>query len=217
MIFLQRTPKPAQWSAEVGGALLSSSDAQPYGFIVLRGRELATPPAHAELVPASPIVELWPQDAYFDGALKIELPITTHLQTAERLLVYRKNRDTWDPYSRAGDGSVPGAMTNRLGTFAIMDDAVPPKIRVREPLAGATLGSQRPVLKAEITDGGSGVDTFDATLNGHWLLMEYDPEQDLLRWEQDEDLPPGPATLVIDVTDRAGNAAQQRVDFVVPN
>jgi hypothetical protein len=47
--------------------------------------------------------------------------------------------------------------------------------------------------------------------------MEYDPEQDLLIWEQDEDLPPGAGRLTIEVTDRAGNVSSRETDLTVPD
>jgi len=88
-------------------------------------------------------------------------------------------------------------------------------VRVIDLRDGSTITSHRPELKATIPDGGSGIDAFTATWNGQWLLMEYDPEQDLLRWERDEDLPSGAGALTMAVTDRAGNVSERRLELTI--
>jgi len=218
MIFLNRAAVAAKWSVQLGGMNLSSASSRPYGFAVLRGRPATAQLLGDELTPVMPAVELWPTATFFDGDLSLDAPLLAGIQTPRQVMLYRFDRDDWDPLTRVNgpDGAVR-AETSRLGVYALLRDAVPPLIHLIDLADGATLSSRRAELKAAITDRGSGIERFTATWNGQWLLMEYDPEQDLLRWERDEDLPPGPGTLAVEVADRAGNVSKRSVGLTVPN
>jgi hypothetical protein len=70
---------------------------------------------------------------------------------------------------------------------------------------GALLDSARPTIRAGIADTGSGIAEWRVTCNGKWLLVEYDPEEERIEWERDEDLPEGPCEILFEVSDQAGN------------
>ena len=90
-----------------------------------------------------------------------------------------------------------------------MEDDKPPIISRVVPLPGASIASRRPEIRARVSDTGSGVSEITATCGGQWLLMEYDPERQLIEWVRDEDLPAGEQQLVFRVSDRAGNVTTE--------
>ena len=93
-----------------------------------------------------------------------------------------------------------------------MEDDQPPVIEnIR--IAG---NGQRPSIRATVRDVGSGMDSVEAELGGRWLIMAYDPEQDLMSWEQDHDLPEGAHTLTLRAEDRAGNVTEASRSVEIP-
>ncbi|MCC7318735.1 MAG: hypothetical protein IT219_09400, partial [Bacteroidales bacterium] len=56
-----------------------------------------------------------------------------------------------------------------------------------------------------VKDDFSGIKNILPTLNGEWLLMDYDPKNNLLTYEADERLKKGVNTLRIVVTDECNN------------
>ena len=106
---------------------------------------------------------------------------------------------------------------NALGTFALFEDTAPPLVRAVRPAEGAALPSRRPPIHARVQDTGSGIREYSITFRGNWLLAAYDPEREIIEWEQDEDLPSGPGDLVFRITDHAGNVTHRTLTIIVPD
>ncbi len=218
VVFLQRSTAGRPDSINLGPLRIRPGESLPYGVLPIRVRRVETSKFNSELIPVSPVLELWPPGAVLDGYMQFAIARDGAAQATSNELIYRQRRDGWEPVPRdtREGGDAAYARTARLGVYALMADDVPPRIRVLEPAPGAD-PSRRPELKIEITDEGSGIDRFDARFNDTWLLMEYDPEQDLLRWERDEDLPVGPGRLHIEISDRAGNVSRREVELNLPD
>lgn len=102
-----------------------------------------------------------------------------------------------------------------FGYYMIGVDTIPPKIK---PLSQGIKSHSRkhhhhqPQPKATklsftITDNFSGIDTYRATINGKWALMEYDAKNDLLTYTYDNLLKHGKNSFRLTVTDEKGNKA----------
>lgn len=102
-----------------------------------------------------------------------------------------------------------------FGYYTIGVDTIPPKIK---PMSQGIKSHsrkhhhQQPQPKATklsftITDNFSGIDTYRATINGKWALMEYDAKNDLLTYTYDNLLKPGKNSFRLTVTDEKGNKA----------
>ncbi len=217
VVFWRRSESTGRRQIDVGGVRLTLQYAQPYGMLAIRVRTLDEIPLQDELTPVSRSFEIWPPYAAVEGVVSLRLPLDAAVATPGRLLMYRHGRERWEAMRWLDNRAGLESGSNRFGVFAVMEDTVAPKIHVLDPAAGQTPASRRPKIRAEITDKGSGIDTYAATFGGQWLLMEYDPEQDLLVWEQDEDLPAGAGTLAIEVTDLAGNVAREEVALEIPS
>ena len=97
-----------------------------------------------------------------------------------------------------------------------MIDGTKPSVELSGFRRSGTIDSQLPNLKIKIKDKGSGISKWNVTFAGEWLLMAYDPEQDILIWERDKPLEPGEGDLVITVEDEAGNTTEKTISFTVP-
>ncbi|MBF2092529.1 M23 family peptidase, partial [Flavobacterium psychrophilum] len=63
--------------------------------------------------------------------------------------------------------------TKKLGKFFLSKDTIAPQIYNPNFSDGANLDKQQ-TLKISISDDLSGIASYDAYLNGEWILMEYE-------------------------------------------
>ncbi len=95
--------------------------------------------------------------------------------------------------------------TRQFGQFAVVADTLPPVIK---PLNFSNKGnvSSLSSLKIKVTDDFSGVDEYTPTVDGNWVLMEYDAKNDLLILDTSIlDIVSGEHTLKLRVKDEKDN------------
>lgn len=97
--------------------------------------------------------------------------------------------------------------TKNLGTYALVKDTVAPEIRSKNFKDKQWLTNYR-YLSLTITDDLSGIDTYTATLNGDWILMEYETKNNTLTYNFDDKiLDQKKCELKVVVTDNVGNTS----------
>ncbi|HET8737023.1 MAG TPA: M23 family metallopeptidase [Pricia sp.] len=97
--------------------------------------------------------------------------------------------------------------TRNLGTYTLARDSVAPKIRPKNFKDGQKLDNYH-YLSVSISDDLSGVDAYSATLNGEWILMEYEPKTNTLTYNFDDIiLDKKECNLQVTVTDNVGNSS----------
>lgn len=89
--------------------------------------------------------------------------------------------------------------TRELGSFTLATDVTPPSIRV--------IQASKKGISARISDDMSGIDRFDAYVNGAWVLMNYDYKRSYIWSDKLVDSLDFEGTLRLEVKDRAGNIA----------
>jgi hypothetical protein len=100
-----------------------------------------------------------------------------------------------------------------FGYYTIGVDTIPPTIKpVTPPYRSRSRKHHKPQPKRTklnfiINDNFSGIDSYKATINGKWALMEYDAKNDLLTYNYDDLLKPGKNSFRLSVTDEKGNKA----------
>ncbi|CAZ97280.1 M23 family metallopeptidase [Zobellia galactanivorans] len=95
--------------------------------------------------------------------------------------------------------------TRYLGTYTLAKDTVAPKIRPKNFKEKQWLNNYH-YLSLRITDDLSGIDTYSATLNGKWILMEYEPKTNTITYNFDDViLNEKECHLEVTVTDNVGN------------
>jgi hypothetical protein len=65
------------------------------------------------------------------------------------------------------------AKVKTLGKYTLVLDTIPPKISIAKPIEGKWL-SDKKNLQLSISDGLSGIKSYNGYLNGKWILFEYD-------------------------------------------
>lgn len=105
-------------------------------------------------------------------------------------------------YKRGGTFT---ARTRYLGTYTLAKDTIAPTIRTKNFKEKQWLNNYK-YLSVLISDDLSGVDTYSATLNGEWVLMEYEPKRNTLTYNFDDKiLDKKQCVLEVTVTDNVGN------------
>ena len=96
--------------------------------------------------------------------------------------------------------------TRDLGMYTIAKDTVAPIIRPKNFKTKQWLTNYR-YLSLYVADDLSGINTYKATLNGEWLLMEYEPKTKTLTYNFDDKiLDKKQCELEVVVTDNVGNS-----------
>jgi len=95
--------------------------------------------------------------------------------------------------------------TRYLGTYTLARDTIAPTIRTKNFKEKQWLNNYK-YLSVQIADDLSGVDTYSATLNGEWILMEYEPKRKTLTYNFDDKIADQTqCVLKVTVTDNVGN------------
>ena len=96
--------------------------------------------------------------------------------------------------------------TRTLGTYMIAKDTIAPVIKPKNFKAKEWLSNYR-YLSLSISDDLSGINTYNATLNGDWILMEYEPKTNTITYNFDDKIADKKqCDLKVVVTDNVGNS-----------
>ena len=102
---------------------------------------------------------------------------------------------------------------NNLGTFTLETDNEGPKITPINFYSGKWISKEN-YLKVKIVDKLSGISSYRATINGKWILMEYDYKTDLLTYDFDDKvISETEHNLKLIVTDNVGNSSTFEATF----
>ncbi|MBR9914499.1 MAG: M23 family metallopeptidase, partial [Algicola sp.] len=110
-------------------------------------------------------------------------------------------------------GNTLSARTKYLGTFALASDTINPTIEPVNFQDGKWI-SKLDYLKIKIDDDLSGISNYRATINGKWILMEYDYKKDTLTYDFSDGVNSETENnLKIIVTDNVGNSTTFEATF----
>jgi len=108
------------------------------------------------------------------------------------------------------NGSI-GAQVRAFGTYTVMADTVKPAIAnvdLRADMKG------RSNFSIKITDDLSGIGTYKGSINGQWVLLEYEPKTNTLTHHFDKhSKEPGAKEFKLEVKDERGNVANWSMSF----
>ncbi len=187
----------------------------PYGALFLRAWKVDSPPSHT--MPArSAAYQLWPGDAPIFDPVTLSIPLDPGVAGKRNIHVYRHRGKYWSREDTTFEGNRAKIKTRTAGIFLAMEDNAAPTITAVSPSEGYQAQSERPILRANVTDSGSGIAGYRITCGDRWLIAAYDPEHNQIAWERDEDLPAGPQTISFTLTDAAGNTKVLRRNIVIP-
>lgn len=94
-----------------------------------------------------------------------------------------------------------------LGRYKLALDTIAPVIKMTKSIEGKRLDTQKR-LTVSISDGLSGIKSYNGYLNGKWILMEYDNKTGLLTHDfSDGIVAEGTNELKVTVVDNVGNSS----------
>lgn len=98
--------------------------------------------------------------------------------------------------------------TSSFGSFVVTVDTIAPVITPLSPVSEAGLRAGRDI-RFRIRDDFSGISSYRATVNGAWVLFEYDPKTATISHKTDPDIIPAGTEneLILRVSDQAGNTS----------
>lgn len=140
-----------------------------------------------------------PRTAPLDKSISITLRPAKPLTWDKSLAVYRVNGRA---YTYLGGGWENGGIhfaTREFGQFMVLRDTVAPIIK--------PVGVNNTAVRFKIRDNLSGIATFEASINGQWLLMHYDSKTATIWSEKLNKTEPLRGDFKLVVTDLAGNEA----------
>jgi hypothetical protein len=100
-----------------------------------------------------------------------------------------------------------------FGNFMVMVDNNPPVIRAINVSPGKKVTRQSSI-KMKIYDTLSGIKSYRGTVNGKWILMDYDAKTQILTYSFDDHIRTGENDFVLTVRDNAGNEAVYRASLI---
>lgn len=107
--------------------------------------------------------------------------------------------------------------TKRMGTYSLGMDKTPPKITPKDITDGKWMSKYR-YLKFKIEDDQSGIKGYRATVNGKFILLEYDPKTNMLVHDfNDNAVIDTENKLKLIVTDNVGNSSTFETTFFRKN
>ncbi len=139
----------------------------------------------------------------------ITFEVSKHGQEEKKqLFIARLDKYNKPHYTRTFKrGNTFSTRTKNLGAYTISRDSIAPKIRPRNFKERQWLNNYN-YLSLEIADDLSGIRDYSATLNGQWILMEYEPKTRTITYNFDDKIAnETQCELKVTVTDNVGNSS----------
>lgn len=145
-----------------------------------------------------------PVHSWFDISLKPDKDVDAG--SKEKIVVAYVDGNTRSAVKTKCENGFYSARVKRFGDYCLMADSIPPTLKAINFSDNKNVSGQE-TLKVKITDDLSGIGSYNAYLNGQWILMEYDAKNDMLIYKKDEKAQAGKNDFLIEVTDVCGNRA----------
>lgn len=105
------------------------------------------------------------------------------------------------------------AQIRSFGNYAVTVDTLAPIIRPVNFFPNKNVGRQFNI-KIKISDDLSGIKSYRGTMNGNWILMDYDAKNNLLVYSFDDRMKKGKNILKLVVTDAVGNSTRYEAALI---
>jgi len=162
-----------------------------------------------------------PSTVPLSGFAKISLNYTEEDCDPQKLGLYElTDAGWWRPIGQDLDttNKMVSGKVRYFSTYALLEDTKPPVIKKVSPYNGKKIKHRKPKIKAIIKDDLSGIASdldILITIDGEWMIPEYDPETGVLVTKPSFPLSYGKHELLISVKDGAGNMSEAKRYFFV--
>ena len=110
------------------------------------------------------------------------------------------------------DGFVTGSI-REFGEYTISVDTIPPKIKPVNVYHNKNVSKQSTIV-VTISDDLSGIKHYRGTLNGRWILMDFDAKRNRLIYKYDNRIKAGSNKFHLVVTDGVGNRSEYSATLI---
>ncbi len=110
------------------------------------------------------------------------------------------------------DGFITTKIRN-FGNYAVAVDTVAPVVRPVNCFPNKKVSNQYNI-RIRISDNLSGIKSYRGTLNGNWILMDYDAKKNMLSYSFDERMKKGKNIFKLVVTDAVGNSTRYEAALI---
>jgi hypothetical protein len=133
----------------------------------------------------------------------------------EKYLVAMVDDNGKDVYAAGGEWEGDFLFTGiaGFGSYIVAIDTVPPEIKPVNISPGKNISGQS-TIKVKITDRFAGIKNYRATMNGKWILMDWDPKNALLTYTIDERTIKGKNSFKLMVTDGRDNETIYEAELI---
>lgn len=137
----------------------------------------------------------------------------TPYQKSKALIVSTTDKRSWYAEGGTWNGDNISVRTRSFGGYAIALDTISPRITPINIYPNAQMTNKWSIT-LKITDNLSGIHSYRGTVDGNWIIMEYDAKNDKLSYFFDEKIATGNHTFKLVVKDEVGNKSVYEADFV---
>ena len=172
-----------------------------------------------ELPTASKIFEIKPNNFPIFESISVSIKVDS-LPEWGRWSVYKLNGKNKFNYLATKIDSTHlflTAKTASFGKFIVASDTIPPEVEIESPKSGQVYKSN-PQIKLFMKDLISGIndeDQISLSMDGEYILPEWDPEEDLVIGFLERNLPRGNHIFSVSIRDRVGNITRKAIYFKI--
>jgi hypothetical protein len=226
-ILIRNSPAPVPSAVAAAGAIPISN--RQGGEATLDGLRLKIPPKsfytdsiHLHLTSIDPIrgamgslyqVHYATQPIHKQIDISLDINIVPPELRSKTLIVRVNNDNSLSYLTTKIEGGMASARIREFGRYTLMADTIAPSIVPENIADGKQMGSETQI-RINVTDNQSGIVKYRATIDGQWVLLEYEPKLNLLFHNFDERCFPGEHMLKVEVTDDAGNMSVYSASFI---
>jgi hypothetical protein len=145
--------------------------------------------------------------------IKIKAPNLDSSLHSKVLLLHYDDKGNSSPANGTWQNEYVVSQVKRFGGYAITLDTVPPLITPLNIPSSGIISTHREI-KFKISDKLSGIENYNAYVNGEWICMEYDAKNALLTFDFHKELPKGKLDFLLIVEDARGNTAQYQKKLI---
>ena len=202
-------------SFTLNNVVVEAASDSPHGVLFV-GVESVSSGTSSAVQPLGEAWRIWPAQSPVDTPVTLRFPLPAGYENSDRVDMYRRRGNSYSRETSVIEDNQLVIRTRHLGTYQAMEDRTPPQVSNVLPTQGYLAQTRRPYIRATVSDAGSGIANWRVTCSGEWLLAKYDLDHSRIEWERDHDLPSGSQTIVIEITDGAGNVTRVERTVVVP-
>lgn len=144
--------------------------------------------------------------------VSIKMPELSDSLKEKALIVSTTDGRSWYPEGGEWKGDNLSVKTRSFGGYAIAIDTIAPKITPINITQHAQMGNKWSIM-LKIQDNLSGIAHFRATVDGKWILMEYDAKKNLLIHYFDDRITSGKHDFKLTLSDGVGNQSTYQAVF----